>query len=216
MNREVTTPTGTVLDKVLTSKTAIETGAFYKSTRSNEPAKRAALDPTIARIAVELTCPDNHVQDATIESLLSSLREVASLSCAFVAMFDERRVRIEKIISASMTIKNCKPDTLMGAMQPCTSEMLARLAKHQLLDVNDYNSTGPAWDLISSHVASLNLSSVLIGGINVLGNVQGLMIFGSLLRRSDWDVETRLTMKLMSASYAAGFERHQLLSSEQK
>jgi hypothetical protein len=212
----VTTPTGSVLDKVLTAKAAVETGAFFKSTRSKEPAKRPALDPTIARIAVELTCPENHASDASIEPLLSSLREAASLSCVFVAMFDGRRVRMEKIIAAGITVKNCKPDTLTGAMQPCTAEMLARLAKHQLLDVKDYNSVGPDWDLFSSQVASLNLSSVLVGGINVLGNVQGLMIFGSLLRRSDWDVETRLAMKLMSASYAAGFERHQLLSNEQK
>jgi hypothetical protein len=214
MNREVTTPTGSVLEKVLTATAAIETGAFYKSTRSKQPAKRPALDPTIARIAVELTCPENHADDAAVESLLNSLREMASLSCAFVAMFDERRVRIEKIIAASMAVKNCKPDTLTGAMQPCTTEMLVRLAKHQLLDVKDYNSIGPDWDLFSSQVASLNLSSVLVGGINVMGNVQGLMIFGSLLRRSDWDVETRLAMKLMSASYAAGFERHQLLANQ--
>lgn len=212
MNREVTTPTASVLDKVLTAKTAVETGAFFKSTRAKEPAKRAALDPTIARIAVELTCPETHADDAAIEPILNSLREMASLSCVFVAMFDKRRVRIEKIVAASMTVKNCKPDTLIGAMQPCTEEMLMRLAKHQLLDVKDYNSVGQDWDLFCSQVASLNLSSVLVGGVNVLGNVQGLMVFGSLLRRSDWDVETRLAMKLMSASYAAGFERHQLQS----
>jgi len=216
MNREVTTPTGSVLDKVLTAKAAVETGAFVKSTRTRKTITRPSLDPTIARIAVELTCPENHSSDTAIELLLNSLREMASLNCVFVTMFDDRRVRIEKVIAASMTVKNCKPDTLTGAMQPCTAEMLTRLAKHQLLDVKDYNSMGSEWDLFSSQVASLNLSSVLVGGINVLGNVQGLMVFGSLLRRSEWDVETRLAMKLMSASYAAGFERHQLLSREQE
>jgi len=216
MNREVTTPAVSVLDKVLSSKAAVETGAFYKSTRSKVLPKGASLDPTVTRIAVELTCPENHANSATIDFLLDSLREMASLSCVFVALFDERRVRIEKINTANVTVKNCKPDTLLGAMQPCSADMLARLARHQLLDVKDYNSTGDEWDLISSQVASLNLSSVLVGGINVLNNVQGLMVFGSLLRRSEWDVETRLAMKLMSASYAAGFERYQLLSKEQK
>jgi hypothetical protein len=199
-----------VLDKVLSKQAAVETGAFYKSARGNQPASRSTLDPTITRIVVELCSPESHADNITMNSLLDSLREATSLSCVFVAMFDNKRDRIETINTANTAVKNCKPDTMIGAMQPCSTQMLQRLGKHQLFDVNDYNSTGEEWDLFSSQVASLNLSSVLVGGINVLGNVQGLMVFGSLLRRSEWEVETRLMLKLMSASYAAGFERYQL------
>ncbi|MES1195615.1 MAG: hypothetical protein ABUL58_01560 [Steroidobacter sp.] len=173
-----------------------------------------ALDPTIARLAVELSLPENHLNEKSLEPLLNALRELTALDCVFVALFDQKQSRIETVSAAiGATIKKCKPETLIGAMQPCSKEMLKRLGKHQLLDVRDYNTLGPEHELFSSQIASLNLSSALVGGIHVRNRIQGLMFFGSLRRRSSWDVETHLIMKLMAASYAAGHERLQLQSS---
>jgi hypothetical protein len=188
-------------------------GASHKTASSNTPRIHVALDPTIARLAVELSLPENHSNEKTVEPLLNALRELAGIDCVFVALLDDKRLRIETVCAAiNPAVKKCRPETLIGAMQPCSEDMLKRLGKHQLLDVRDYNTSGPEHELFSSQIASLNLSSALVGGIHACNGVQGLMFFGSLRRRSNWDVDTRLIMKLMCASYAAGHERLQLQS----
>lgn len=192
-----------------TSRT--EPAAGFKVIPHRADRFRSALDPTVARLAVELSLPENIANANKLESLLDSLRELVSLDCVFAAILDEPRTRIEVVhgvVGAKM--KNCKPQNLIGSMQPCSPDMLKRFSKHQLLDVRDYNSQGPDYELFSSYISSINLSSALVGGIRVQDQLQGLMFFGTLLRRSSWDVEMHLIMKLMSASFAAGLERHQL------
>ena len=200
--------------EVATFTTTVGASAPEKRSTGHAARAQVALDPTIARLAVELSLPGNHSSGKSIEPLLHALRELASLDGVFVALFDRKCLRIETVYAAIRSAnKKCKPETLIGAMQPCSEDMLQRFGKHQLLEVRDYNTSGPEHELFSSQVASLNLSSALVGGIHVSNDVQGLMFFGSLRRRSNWDVDTRLIMKLMSASYAAGHERLQLQSS---
>jgi len=194
---ELTDPTSTNTDS----------GMLYKSLPKNPIRMRSAVDPTVTRIAVELTLPENHRHSVVTEPLLSSLRELVSVDCVFVTMFDVTAERIEWINSASVKIKKCNPFELVGSAQPCNSDMLNRLLKHQLLDIRDYNTAGDDYALFSAQVAALNLSSALVGGIKIGSAIRGLMSFGSHLRRSNWDMDTHLILKLMSASYAAGYER---------
>src|SRR5437870_3719687 len=98
MNKEKSSPVS-ILDKMLSKQATMETGAFYKSVRA-ERRTHATLNPTLTRIAVELTCPDSHADTRAINLLLDSLRELTSLSCIVVAMFDDARERIEVINAA--------------------------------------------------------------------------------------------------------------------
>jgi hypothetical protein len=188
-----------------------EAEATYKPLPQNPAKIQSSLDAGLTRIAVEFTLPETHRNEIIMEPLLNSLREMLSLDLIFVAIFDESRSRVMSVASAIATsIKNCKPQDLVGAMQPCSINMLKRLLKHQLLDVRDLNTLGPEHELLSSQVASVNMSSALVAGLKIGNNIQGLMYFASFRRRSSWEVETHLILKLMSASFAAGYERLQL------
>jgi len=192
-----------------------EADPTYKPLPQNPAKIQSRLDAGLTRIAVEFTLAETHRNEIMTEPLLNSLRETLSLDCICVAMFDGTRSRIASVSSAVGTsIKNCKPQALIGAVQPCSANTLKRMLKHQLLDVRDFNTLGPEHELFSSQVASVNMSSALVAGLKIDNTIQGLMYFASFRRRSSWDVETHLILKLMSASFAAGYERMQWQSNK--
>jgi hypothetical protein len=158
--------------------------------------------------------PQNHVNSGMIEPYLQSIQEHLHLDCVFVALFNTTRSRISWVAAAKSHYNYCNPHELAGSSQPCNAEMLRRLARYQLADVRDSASTRGEYAEFCARMVDLNLCSMLVGGILVSDQIHGLMVFGSLHRREKWETEAHLAMKLLSASYAAGYERHQLRLSQ--
>ena len=169
----------------------------------------ATMNPVVTRIAVDLTMPNNHASSATIQPYLSSLQKLLSLDCVFVALFGAERIRVEWVAASTNRYEHCNPYELKGTLQPCNDDLLQRLSRHQLLDVRDSTNLRGEYAEFSSRMLGLNLCSMLVGGIVLNNHVSGIMVFGSLHRRQGWDMDTHLIMKLMTANYAAGYERYQ-------
>ncbi|MES1195616.1 MAG: hypothetical protein ABUL58_01565 [Steroidobacter sp.] len=180
------------------------------SSREESPAALPmTMNPVLTRVAVDLTMPKHHASSATIQPYLSSLQQLMSLDCIFVALFGADGVRVEWVAASSNRYEHCNPYELVGTPQPCNAELLHRLSRHQLLDVRDCTHLRGEYAEFSGHMLRLNLCSLLVGGIVLDECVSGIMVFGSLHRRQGWDMDTHLIMKLMTASYAAGYERYQ-------
>lgn len=186
------------------------TGSHPHRNMQDGAALQTGIDATLTCIAVELTMPRNHLSTGTIVPHLQSLQTRLELDCVFVALFDHESSRIAWIAAGHSQYEHCNPYGLTGTPQPCNAELLQRLSRHQLLDVRDSTYLRGEYAEFSARMLPLNLCSMLVGGILFEDRVGGLMVFGSLHRRSNWEMETHLAMKLMSASYAAGLERHQL------
>jgi len=167
------------------------------------------MNPVLTGIAVDLTMPNHHASSATIRPYLNSLQQLMSLDCVFVALFGMAKTRIEWVAACGNRYEHCNPYELTGMPQPCNAELLQRLVRHQLLDVRDCTDHRGEYAEFSSRMLCLNLCSMLVGGIVLNEQVSGMMVFGSLHRRQGWDMDAHLIMKLMSASYAAGYERYQ-------
>lgn len=185
-------------------------GSHPRSKAQHGAVLQTAIDATLTCIAVELTVPRNHVSVSTIVPHLQSLQTCLELDCAFVALFDRDASRIAWVAAGNSQYQHCNPYELIGTSQPCNDELLQRLSRYQLLDVRDSTYLRGEYAGFSTRMLQLNLCSMLVGGILFAEKVAGLMVFGSLHRRNNWAMETHLAMKLMSASYAAGLERHQL------
>jgi len=170
----------------------------------------SGVGPTLVRIAVDLTLPQNHANSGMIEPYLQSIQAHLNLDCVFVALFNSTRNRIGWVAAAKSHYAYCNPRELVGSPQPCDAEMLNRLGRYQLADIRDSTIATGEYPDFCSRLVNLNLCSMLVGGILIGDEVCGLMVFGSLHRRDKWEAEAHLALKLMSSSYAAGYERNQL------
>lgn len=172
------------------------------------------LDPSVTGIAVELTLPQNHVNAETIEPYLQSLRGLVAVDCVFVALFDEAREKIEWINSVSNKYDLCNPFVLLKSPQPCCDRVKTRLATRQLLEIRDTSASDVDYTEFNTNLASLNLGSMLVAGLSCnngsTNDIAGVMVLGTMRRRSRWDMDTHLMLKLMASSYAAGYERYLL------
>jgi len=170
------------------------------------------VDPTVVQVAVELTMPKVHTSARMVEPSLQALQNHLALDSIFVALFDRTLTRISWIAASNSNYQYCNPHELIGVPLPFNPELLQRLKMLQLLDVRDSTSLQGEYGEFCKQLLPLNLCSMLISGITVADRVVGFMLFGSLHRRSGWEAETHLTMKLMTACYTAGLERSQLRS----
>lgn len=169
-----------------------------------------SLDPTMVQIAVELSMPKIHTSARLVEPSLQALQNHLALDSVFVALFDRSLIRISWIAASNTNYQYCSPHDLIGLPQPFNHELLQRLQMHQLLDVRDSTCRTGEYGEFCKQMLSLNLCSMLVSGITVAERVVGFMLFGSLHRRSRWETETHLAMKLFTACYTAGLERSQL------
>jgi hypothetical protein len=91
-----------------------------------------------------------------------------------------------------------------------------RLANKQLLEIRDTGASEGDYADFNKKLAGLNLGSMLVAGLSchqgTSNSIAGVMVLGTMRRRSRWDMDTHLMLKVMAASYAAGYERHVLNS----
>jgi len=169
-----------------------------------------AIDPVLTRVAVELTIAKNHATSSTIQPCLNALQKLISLDCVFVALFGSNKSRIEWVAASKYRYEHCNPYELVGSRQPCNAELSQRLLRGQSLDIRDCTNMRGEYGEFCSHMLPLNLCSMLVGGIAIDDQLTGLIAFGTLHHRQRWDMEIHLIMKLITASYAAGYERYQM------
>jgi len=169
-----------------------------------------ALDPTVVQVAVELSMPKVHVSARAVEPHLQVLQNHLAVDSVFVALFDRSLIRISWVAASNTNYQFCNPYELIGVPQPFNHELLQKLRLHQLLDVRDSTYLSGEYGEFCKQLLPLNLCSMLVSGISVSERVVGFMVFGSLHRRNNWESETHLTMKLITACYTAGLERSQL------
>jgi len=169
-----------------------------------------ALDPSVVGIAVELTLSKTHLNAETVEPCLASLCNLLMVDCVFVALFDDACEKIEWVNSVSNQYEQCNPFLLLSSAQPCNERLQTKLVSKQLLEIRDTGATDNEAVEFSHHLASLNLSSMLVAGLCCNQRLAGIIVLGTVQRRSRWNMNTHLVLKLVSASYAAGHHRHLL------
>jgi len=168
------------------------------------------LDPLITGMAVELTRPQNHIDAATVEPYLKSLCDLVAADCVFVALFDKAGEKVEWVNSVSNKYDVCNPFVLLNSPQPCEERLKAKLVSKQLLEIRDTAIADSEFPEFTFHLAGINLGSMLVAGLCCNNQLAGVMVLGTVRSRSRWDMDTHLILKLMAASYAAGYERYVL------
>ncbi|MGC3980312.1 MAG: EAL domain-containing protein [Steroidobacteraceae bacterium] len=172
----------------------------------NQAGHHAGIDPMLTKLAVELQAAELHGNDEGLRSSLQSMRDLLQADAVFVALFDERRQFIDRVLGASNLYAGCNPETLTGEVIPSSAELCERLDAQRLLELRSTASGRSHLDLMA-RFAALHVSSALLAGILVQGRAVGFIAVCATHPRSGWDAEVHLLLKLLSASYASGLER---------
>ncbi len=170
----------------------------------------AAIDPSITRVAVELLRPEFHADEIAIQGYLQSLRELLSVDSVLVILFDTAQQKIMQVLANTIPRINCEATTLVGEAIPGRAVLLERLMGQRLLEIRDLNKPSSQYHELATRFAKLNSGSMLVSGLTVHDRIAGMMVVASSRARSSWEMDTHLVLKLISANYSAGLERHWL------
>ncbi len=168
----------------------------------------ASIDPMLTKLAVELQIADLHGNDTGLRAALQNMRELLQADAVFVALFDERREHIGKVLTASSVYAGCNPEVLTGEAIPSGAALCERLDAQRLLEIRE--SAGGRYAALLARFAGLRIGSALLAGVVVQGRSIGFIGICATHARAGWDAEVHLLLKLLSASYAAGLERWQM------
>jgi hypothetical protein len=110
------------------------------------------LDPMLTKLAVELQTADLHGSDAGLCAALLGMRELLHADTVFVALFDEGRERVSRVLTASSVYAGCNPDVLTGEAIPSCRALCERLDAQRLLEIRNTarNGQGPYGELVTS------------------------------------------------------------------
>ena len=168
----------------------------------------AAGEPAILRAATAFSRPETHANDIAVQIHLQALRSARRMDGVFVILFDRNCQRIDRLIAPRFDCVVGDPDAMTGLTLPCNELFLKRFAKQPILEINSTSECPGEFELLISCLSNFSLKSLVVGGIVARDLVSGLFVMGTSQTRSQWNLDTHLTMRLLTATYAAGLERH--------
>src|SRR5690349_1230648 len=177
------------------------------STRSRGRASKAGLDVLLTKASIDFQNLAQERDDPLLKHNLEALREAAGLDAVLVATFDDARVSIEHVVSASSLFATFNPIVFHGEPLERLPYLRNKLTHLRILEIRD--TAHPRRELTAegARLASLHVGAALIVGFAIQGRVQGFIALCSTLPRDSWDANLHLMLKLLGASYTTGIER---------
>jgi diguanylate cyclase (GGDEF)-like protein/PAS domain S-box-containing protein len=171
------------------------------------PRSSVALDVLITKAAVEFQTLAADENDINVRQNLEALRDAAGLDAMFIALFDEDRRIIERVISAAQLFAPFNPDVLHGERLEGLPFLRDRLDHMRIFELRDTAQARREWQLEARRFASLQVGAVLLVGFELRGRTAGFMAMCSAKPRDAWDANLHLTLKLLGVSFATGLDR---------
>jgi len=170
----------------------------------------SAIDPSVARLAVELLRPEFHASNITIEEYLQSLRELLSVDTVMVILFDGSRLNVEQILVSANAQVQFSAAALLNREIPDQGYLVDRLTHQRLIEIRDLDTPRTEYAQLAACFARFKFGSMLLSGVMVREQMVGVMALASSRPRSSWDMDSHLVLKLIAANYSAGLERNRL------
>jgi hypothetical protein len=188
----------------------INSAREFRSTDGLEPLEiiSPAGEPAILRAATAFTRPETHANDIGVQAHLRALRTARRMDGVFVILFDRGYRKIDRLIAPRFDCVVGDPHAMTHLILPCNAAFAQRFAKQQIVEINDISECCGEFELLISCLSNFNLKSLVVGGIVVHDAVAGLFVMGTSRARNHWELDMHLTMRLMTATYAAGLERY--------
>jgi len=165
------------------------------------------LDVVYTKIAVDFQNLDLVTAPEVIQQGMQGLVEGTGAGAAMLALLDAQGDRFEAAHVACSEFSAANPKQFEGEhidQWPWLKENMRHLS---LLEIRDTVSPPPGAEQDCQRLTELNIASMLIIGFHVRGRLAGFMALCFGQPQEHMDVDHKLLMKLVGASFASGLER---------
>ncbi|MEJ2522744.1 MAG: EAL domain-containing protein [Gammaproteobacteria bacterium] len=175
--------------------------------RSRASPSRIGLNPAVTKVAVDLLNIDGLGAEGALGEALETLRGVIGADSVFLALFDARGEAFDRISHASTVLAGCRPERLSGVRLEEVPWLRERLGHMRLVELRDARRLAPELQPEAELLASLGAGGAVFAGLNVGGELGGVLAVLSARPVEKWDVEVYLLLKLVGASLSSGLTR---------
>jgi diguanylate cyclase (GGDEF)-like protein/PAS domain S-box-containing protein len=175
--------------------------------RSRAHPSRIGLNPAVTKVAVDLLNIDGENAESALSEALETLRSVIGADSVCLALIDGRRKAFDRISHASTVLAGCRPERLAGLKLDDIPWLDNRLGHMRLVELRDAGRLAPELAPEAELMDSLGAGGALFAGLNVGGEMGGVLAVLSARPVAKWDVEVYLLLKLVGASLSASLSR---------
>ncbi len=175
--------------------------------RSRASPSRIGLNPAVTKVAVDLLNIDGDSAESALSEALETLRGVIDADSVCLALIDPRGESFDRISHASTVLAGCSPERLSGIRLDEVPWLKGRLGHMRLVELRDAARLAPELAPEAELLSSLGAGAALFAGLNVGGELGGVLAVLSARPVEKWHVEVYLLLKLVGASLSASLSR---------
>ncbi len=184
------------------SDAAVENDLLDTGTRQS-----IGLDILYTQVSVDFQNLTQDGADTTVRQSLEGLRESTCIDSVCLGLLDPKGLYVEKISVSTGMFATCRPERLKDMDLEKMPWLRKGLGHLRLLEIADTTKARKETAADAAILGEMGIGSILVTGFNVGQKPAGFIAMCMSRPQESWDVNLRLLLKLISASFASGLAR---------
>ena len=195
------------MDPKTTGGSAPKDPAVQDSLLDTGTRRSIGLDILYTKVSVDFQNLTQDGADDCVRQSLEGLRESTSVDSVCLGLLDPKGVYIEKISVSTGMFAGCRPENLKDVELETLPWLKKSLRHLRLLELPDTTRVRKDAVKDATFLRTLGIGSILIVGFSVGEKPAGFIAMCESRPQDSWDVNLRLLLKLVGASFASGLAR---------
>ncbi len=184
------------------SDAAVENDLLDTGTRQS-----IGLDILYTKVSVDFQNLTQDGADTTVRQSLEGLRESTCVDSVCLGLLDPKGLYVEKISVSTGMFATCRPERLKDMDLEKMPWLRKGLGHLRLLEIADTTKARKEAAADAAILGEMGIGSILVTGFSVGQKPAGFIAMCMSRPQESWDVNLRLLLKLISASFASGLAR---------
>ncbi len=186
----------------MSDDTAVKDNLLDTGTRQS-----IGLDILYTKVSVDFQNLTQEGADDTVRQSLEGLRESTGADSVCLGLLDPKGLYVEKISVSTGMFATCRPERLKDMDLEKMPWFRKGLEHLRLLEIPDTTKARKETAADAALLRDMGIGSVLMTGFSVGQKPAGFIAMCMSSPQESWDVNLRLLLKLVSASFASGLAR---------
>ncbi len=165
------------------------------------------LDILYTKVSVDFQNLTQEGADTTVRQSLEGLRESTCVDSVCLGLLDPKGLYVEKISVSTGMFATSRPERLKDMDLEKMPWFRKGLGHLRLLEIADTNKVRKEAVADAAILREMGIGSILVTGFSVGQKPAGFIAMCMSRPQESWDVNLRLLLKLVSASFASGLAR---------
>ncbi len=184
------------------NEAAVENDLLDTGTRQS-----IGLDILYTKVSVDFQNLTQEGADTTVRQSLEGLRESTCVDSVCLGLLDPKGLYVEKISVSTGMFATCRPERLKDMDLEKMPWFRKGLGHLRLLEIADTTEVRKEAAADAAILREMGIGSILVTGFSVGQKPAGFIAMCMSSSQESWDVNLRLLLKLVSASFASGLAR---------